>query len=712
MSAKPTSAFRLDIQGLRALAVVAVILDHLLHWPRGGFVGVDVFFVISGFLITGLLLREHQRTGRISFSAFYRNRVRRILPAAVIVLVVSVGAAYLLYSTERWLGVVSDGGWAALFAANWNFAVVGTDYFGQGAPGSPLQHFWSLAVEEQFYVVWPAVMVVVLALLARYGAARPLVASFALGGVLLAIVVASFAWALWESAASPTFAYFSTFSRAWELGIGALLALAGERLARVARWGAHVLCVAGLAGIVASVAFIGSDLPFPGPWALLPVVSSAAVIASGSGGPLRSAWLLTNPVSRYIGDVSYSLYLWHFPVIIIGASLIGDGLWQAGVLALVFTVLAVYSFHLVEDPIRRSDWLKTRWWSKRVTGGRHPGGHRRSTSRTLVALSFLAVTALATTGLAVAKGGATAEVSASAAQAAGTVGGGSAGGAGVAGEPGEGSTGAAPDAELQALQAELAAALTATSWPALTPSIDDALTGELAADAVVACGVATKIDESRCTWGDPAAPKTVLIAGNSIAVGFVTTYVDALRDHPDWKVISYARIACPFGNPAKNGDAIPDGCAERSDAVVDAVNRLAPDLVAIAGVSDVAGVGTKLSAITADTTIALMTMPIADKPANSCYTRLNSPQDCISTPEAVRGKSIHQRLVNTAPESRLLIDTTNWFCVERRCPPFSGTTLTKSDDRHVTRDYALRLGPVLREALAAAGVLEAAPVAS
>src|SRR6184192_439573 len=146
---------RADIQGLRAFAVLAVIGSHLAGWPTGGFVGVDIFFVISGFIITSLLLRVKEETGTISFAGFYQRRVRRILPAALTVLTATVLAAFAVLPKGRAAETLTDGIWALLFSGNWRFAVGGTDYFQEGQPPSPLQHFWSLGVEEQFYFVWP-----------------------------------------------------------------------------------------------------------------------------------------------------------------------------------------------------------------------------------------------------------------------------------------------------------------------------------------------------------------------------------------------------------------------------------------------------------------------------------------------------------------------------------------------------------------------------
>jgi hypothetical protein len=222
------NTYRPDIQGLRMVAVVAVLLDHMIEWPSGGFVGVDVFFVISGFLITGLLLREHDRTGTISFSGFYRSRIRRIAPAAASVLIVTVTPARFAFGSARFISTAWDSMWAFLFAANWHFAALGTDYFEATGPVSPIQHFWSLAVEEQFYFVWPWLMLLIFVLAGRRGQWDKSRAGRAAGIAMIAITAASLAWALWEAANNPTWAYFSIFLRTWELGVGALIAVFGS----------------------------------------------------------------------------------------------------------------------------------------------------------------------------------------------------------------------------------------------------------------------------------------------------------------------------------------------------------------------------------------------------------------------------------------------------------------------------------------------------
>jgi len=216
-----SGAFRPDIEGLRGLAVLPVLLYHAaVPGFAGGYVGVDVFFVLSGYLITHLLVRELGATGDVSLAGFYARRSRRILPAAALVLVATLVGSALLLPPIRMPGVAVDGLWAALFSANIRFAIQATDYLQADRVPSPLLHYWSLGVEEQFYLLWPALLLIV----ARR---RPAVARRA-GLLAAAVVVASFALSLHLTATDLPWAFYSLPARAWELGLGALLVLAEQ----------------------------------------------------------------------------------------------------------------------------------------------------------------------------------------------------------------------------------------------------------------------------------------------------------------------------------------------------------------------------------------------------------------------------------------------------------------------------------------------------
>ena len=351
--------FRPDIEGMRAVAVGLVLLYHGFHAPfTGGFVGVDVFFVISGFLITNLLLQEKARNGRISISRFYARRVRRILPAATLAVLATVFAVYY------WLGFIAgnqiadDAKWTAVFTANIHFGLLGTDYLGSQLPPSPLQHMWSLGVEEQFYLVWPGLLLG-LVLLVRGERHRN-----ALAVTLLGIIGASLAWSVIQTRSNGTWAYFSPLTRAWELALGALVAVLATVAARVRpSWLIELLSLCGIAGIVVSALVLNSSTHYPGSAVALPVISTALLIAAGCANQrtLVGRALAVRPM-QWIGARSYSLYLWHWPFLIIAAEYLRHDLsatQNTGLLLLALAAAAI-TYRLIENPARHARVLAQR----------------------------------------------------------------------------------------------------------------------------------------------------------------------------------------------------------------------------------------------------------------------------------------------------------------------------------------------------------------
>ncbi len=349
---------RTDIQGLRALAVSLVVIYHL--WPhglRGGFVGVDVFLVISGFLITSHLW-SHPPRRAIDLAAFWARRVRRLLPASLLVLAVTLVAARLVAPETRWAGTAVEAMSAALYVENWRLAATSVDYLAAENAPSPVQHFWSLSVEEQFYLFWPVLILVLLLVAARRGWGRRLV----VGLGLAVVVTASLAYSVWATAYDPASAYFVTPTRIWELGVGGLLAVAMAGRPLNPRGPGRALVNLGLAwvGLVAMVvsAFIyTADTPFPGWRALLPVLGTVAVIAAADPrGPVSPGRLLERRPLQFLGDISYSVYLWHWPLVVLAPYAMGGALsWWAKVGIAGLTVLLAWaSKTLVEDRFRRA----------------------------------------------------------------------------------------------------------------------------------------------------------------------------------------------------------------------------------------------------------------------------------------------------------------------------------------------------------------------
>jgi peptidoglycan/LPS O-acetylase OafA/YrhL len=334
--------FRGDVEGLRALAIAIVLLAHAgLPMAAGGYVGVDVFFVISGFLITRLLLGERDRTGGVALTRFYARRVRRLMPQALTALVVVAVVARLVLSPLEADAVLDDVMAAGAYAMNWHLSAQSVDYFASGATDGPLDHFWSLAVEEQFYLVWPLLLLV----LGR----RWVVPALA------AICAASLVYAVQRVGASPEQAYFSTGTRAWELALGGLLApaLAGRRLGR---WPAGAAGWAGLAAIGYATFTFGADTAMPALPTLLPALGAAALVAAGtSAEPAAPTRLLSLRPVRFVGRVSYAWYVWHWPVLIFAVAVAGPLTPVAGLAVVAASfVPTIVTHRWIEEPIRRS----------------------------------------------------------------------------------------------------------------------------------------------------------------------------------------------------------------------------------------------------------------------------------------------------------------------------------------------------------------------
>jgi peptidoglycan/LPS O-acetylase OafA/YrhL len=401
-----SQGFRPDIQGLRAIAVVMVVIYHL--YPSalpGGFAGVDVFFVISGYLITGQLWRGYAQTGKAGLAEFWGRRARRLIPAAALVLTVTWIASRVIEPATQLADTAQQILASALYYQNWQLSSDAVNYFKSGNAATPVQHFWSLSVEEQFYLVWPLLFLLAAFLSAMFAAGRtaaerrtaaagraaPVPAGTvpagtvpagtvpagtvrtarrtrargaAVGVLTAALVIASLAYSVHETNVTAPAAYFMTTTRMWELGAGGLLALAPARLTRaLARQG--WLGWSGLTLVIGSAFVLSGSMAFPGTLALIPVLGAVALIAGGSAqarygpGRLSSARLMV-----FIGGISYSLYLWHYPLINLYASWRGraPGLLSGPVILAVCVLLAWLTKAFVEDKVRLAPFIAGHKW--------------------------------------------------------------------------------------------------------------------------------------------------------------------------------------------------------------------------------------------------------------------------------------------------------------------------------------------------------------
>jgi peptidoglycan/LPS O-acetylase OafA/YrhL len=582
--------FRPDVEGLRGVAILLVLAFHAdVSLTAGGFVGVDVFFVISGFLITGLLLRERERDGRIDFAAFYARRVRRLLPAGLVTLAVVLPVAWTLVDPLDQVPVALDAAAAAVSLGNIRFALEQGDYFATVGTPSPFLHYWSLGVEEQFYLVWPALLV-----LSARGTRPRRNAGVALTVVLGASLVASIA----ATGIAAPWAFYSLPTRAWQLALGGLIAVAARALDRLPGVLLSFPAWAGLMMVVASVLLLDPSMAYPGVAALLPT-SGAALLILGSARRLGPGWLLSIGPLRFVGRISYSLYLWHWPILVLVPIALGTEPTLEGRLGLVglSIVVATATCFLIEEPFRHSSALAVHPLRTLALGG--------SSVALIVALGAgLAEVALQAIDAPIAAastsdmrdpGRPTAGGTASSPEAASS--------APVSATPGwaavspdaTSSPGPSAAAAPQSGQSPTAAPSPASPSPAapssksgpeplpadVRPKLSVARTDveRLVRDGCLALeGVRTPRD---CVYGDPKGDVTIALVGDSHASDLFPA-LEPIATARGWRLVTFVKVSCPFIDmPLRNlylKRAYPE-CAAFRDATVRRLAAERPTLV-------------------------------------------------------------------------------------------------------------------------------------
>ncbi len=697
---RPPDRFRADIEGLRGVAVLVVVCYHAgLGVTRGGYVGVDVFFVISGFLITRLLWNEVHETGRVSFAAFYGRRLRRLLPAAALVLAVTVVASAVALSPLQARDVVKDAQSAALYVANYRFAVLRTDYLAAQAP-SPIQHYWSLAVEEQFYLLWPLLLMLGAAVLPRRLRTG---ARATLAVVLGALATASFVLSLYLTHASEPWAFFSLPTRAWELAAGAGVALAAPAIARVPRLPAALAGWVGIGAIAWAVTRFTASTPFPGTAALVPVAGAALVIAAGCAAPARGASvaLASNPLQR-AGRISYSWYLWHWPVLILVPAFVGHRFDLVENLALVAlsAVLATATVAFVERPVRFARSLTSRPRRSLALGG---------------ALSVVTVVTIAIVGTMLAPLHGTKPA--------------------VALKPLGPGGAAAPQQNAPSLGARLTTAYaplaTAVAQGATTRAVPSNLDpslgsahGDKALPFVDGCNATYSVTTPHtCAYAQTQSPTSVVLFGDSHASQWFPA-LDAMANSRNWRLVVLDKSTCP---PLELSLFSPvlgrtyTECAQFRQSALERIRVEKPKLV-ILGVARHYSTDYHFSVYSAAWISGLATMvreiralgPRVVVMGPTPKPNLPDVPDCLSAhlgdaTACATPTNIAVNAFGTAAERDAVVgaggsyvDVQPWVCTTSSCAVIVGNLLVYRDDNHLTTKYVSWLTPVFETAVDAA----------
>jgi peptidoglycan/LPS O-acetylase OafA/YrhL len=670
--------FRPDIQGLRAVAVLLVVFYHAgLSWLSGGYVGVDVFFVISGFVITGLLLRERETSGRTSLVGFYGRRSRRIIPAATLVIVATVVMTYTRAGVVFGAQTATDARWAAVFLANFHFASIGTNYLTAQLPPSPLQNFWSLAVEEQFYLVYPTVFLLIASVRTR----RLSVQTKLFVG-LVVIIAGSFTLSVFQTASSPTVAYFSPLTRAWELAIGALVAVSTKWLLTVPKHVCAIVTWVGLAGIAFGAVVFNGNTAYPGSLVAIPVVGAALVIAGGTRTPPWAAEsVLKRGPFQWFGKLSYSIYLWHWPLLIIAADVAGTTSlpFRKNIIWLVVALAAsVASFYLVENPVRHARLSRFGRWTPIGLGA------------VLIAASLIVASVeidahaapVASSPSSHAKAGATPRVAGSTAEVEALV---------------------RSSANIQKLPANLTPALTnvRSSWGGPAPPCWP----EVSQSSIPAC-----------MFGDLSSSHTMVVYGDSHAgMWFQTLVLIANLIH--WRLVYLGKGYCPanslaYANPPGFGSPVGEYsvCDQWHSFSLNRINRLHPDLVIIT--QEVRnkpdgkpytpaqwqqGLAKTISLIHVPKSkiVVLGNVPVLPTSGPECLSQHpNNVQACSAPLETFFALRDKAEAAASKEEGVHYVSTTPWFC-SSTCTAVIGDYEVYWDDAHITDTYAQFLAGVL-----------------
>lgn len=705
--------YRADIDGLRAVSILLVVAFHAgLVGFEGGYVGVDVFFVLSGYLITSLLVLEQQRTGRVSLADFVARRVRRLLPLAALVIATTVMFGFWLLPPVQRRILALDAVASSLYVANWRSAAQTTAYVDVRVADDLLLHYWSLSVEEQFYVVWPLLVVVVCWAARRW--------SVSIRGALTAsisvVVVVSFVMSATLTDSLGPAAYYVTHLRVWEMGAGALLALLLPRVVSVPRRIANPLGILGAVVIVGSALVFGSETVFPGTAALAPVLGAIAVIVAGSSRGSWMSWLLARRPLPGLGRLSYAWYLWHWPMIGLSLLYVDRVGWAVSpgsttAFAVVASLGVAWVSHiLIEQRVRHATSLL----------GRRPSlalGLSLTLMPVALVVGLLQVRDTGDRAVAIPQI-ATATQLPTAAEA--------------TGGPVE-----QPDDELIA-SGGVSVAANPSSGIEGVPPVDPMTPAEAADDRVTlgarGChsGGGDRVNVgAECVFGAPEGEVTIVLLGDSHAQHWLPA-LDVAGRQAGWRVLAWTKGSCPFLDVTvwdSRGGAVHSGCDRWYEVVTERLRAEAPIDLVLLGRSyryedlvvgrDGERVDRELaeemwrvgaaSTFSSLTQIAKVTVPLVDTPwaaddVPSCLSEQpERPERCAI--DLAEGAGLDARLNRAerraATDQVVFLDLTDLVCPGDPCQVVTPTgTIIYHDAHHLTQTYSTQLGPGLIDRLA------------
>jgi peptidoglycan/LPS O-acetylase OafA/YrhL len=651
------TGFRPELQGLRALAVLLVAVYHVWVGRVSG--GVDVFFVVSGFLLTGQLVRAAER-GDLDVRRRWARSLARLVPAAAVVLVVTAVAAALILPEGRWSQTVREIAASALFLENWQLAADSVDYAARNNVASVAQHFWSLSVQVQVFLLWPLLFAVV-ALACRNAAGKvPRAATMALLGVF----AASLAYSAELTIANQPLAYFHTLTRLWEFALGGLLALHGDRT--VLTWRARVAAGwTGVFGLVACGAVIPVAHAFPGIAALWPTGCAALVLLAGrTGAPLGADRILTAAPARYLGDISYGLYLWHWPLLVLyqqasGQETIGFG---AGALIIgVATGLAAITYECVEKPLAR-----------RRGGARHQARITAACTAAVlaVALAWQVAAALRVDPEAV-----------------------------LGDDEHPGAHALLSDEEIPPAPLLPSAVAVTEDWV----RIERWDCSPMAGFPMDVCAQPLPVAEDT---QEPVQPdRRIVVVGDSHAQQLTGALLPIALQH-NWQIITIVRGACPFSTAS---ETVPDevDCLAWNTAAADEITALQPDAVVTLATRN-ARIGqteqTPAGFVEQWRRLDAQGIPVLALRDNPRFDY--SVPDCVQTrPDDVDGCGVDRAEIYAptppwadlpdVPANVAFVDIADAVCDPERCPPVIGNVLVYMDDNHLTATYSTSMSDLL-----------------